>query len=83
MDASIDPPEIEGNVALADKPDNPVEVKTKIRYRHEPVSSTMYPTGDHSAIIRFSRPQPAVTPGQGAVCYRDDRVIAGGWIDDE
>jgi tRNA-specific 2-thiouridylase len=31
--------------------------------------------------LRFREPQFAVAPGQAAVCYVDDRVIGGGWID--
>ena len=65
---------------IAEKPHTGMEVKTKIRYRHEPVTSRIYPISENTAIIRFSRPQPAVTPGQAAVCYREDQVVAGGWI---
>ena len=36
--------------------------------------------GEGRAEVRFDQPQPAVTPGQAAVIYRDDRVVAGGWI---
>jgi len=31
--------------------------------------------------IRFDQPQGGVAPGQAAVCYEDDRVICGGWIE--
>jgi tRNA-specific 2-thiouridylase len=31
--------------------------------------------------VRFDEPQPAVAPGQAVVCYDDDRVVCGGWID--
>ncbi|HOX94653.1 MAG TPA: tRNA 2-thiouridine(34) synthase MnmA [Syntrophales bacterium] len=66
---------------------------TKIRYRHGGVESKIMPlssaggafparagTDDRSVIVRFSRPQKAVTPGQAAVFYRGDRVLGGGWI---
>jgi tRNA-specific 2-thiouridylase len=62
------------------KPKKSVRVMTKIRYRHDPADSEIFPTSEDTATIRFSHPQPAVTPGQAAVCYHGDRVIAGGWI---
>jgi len=36
--------------------------------------------GAGRAQVRFDEPQHAVTPGQAAVLYRDDRVLGGGWI---
>lgn len=67
---------------IPEKPGKALSVKTKIRYRHEPADSEIIPEDDDQAIIRFSRPQPAITPGQAAVCYQGDAVIAGGWIDE-
>ena len=61
-------------------PPAPMEVSIKIRYRHRPVAATLIPQPDDTAMVRFHSPQPAVTPGQGAVCYVDDAVIAGGII---
>lgn len=65
---------------IPETPKKTLRVKTKIRYRHEPADSEIIPEGDDRATIRFSRPQPAITPGQAAVCYQGDAVIAGGWI---
>ncbi len=59
----------------------PVNVKTRIRYRHKAVDSLLTPTGDHTATIDFKDPQAAVTPGQAAVCYIEDRIVAAGWIE--
>jgi tRNA-specific 2-thiouridylase len=65
---------------IGDIPDKSLRVMTKLRYRHEPAESEIFPTGEDTALIRFKSPQPAVTPGQAAVCYDGDQVIAGGWI---
>jgi len=64
------------------RPEKSMHVMTKIRYRHDPAPSEIIPTGQDTAMIRFSRPQPAVTPGQAAVCYEGDQLAAGGWIYD-
>ncbi|MEE4114324.1 MAG: tRNA 2-thiouridine(34) synthase MnmA [Desulfobacteraceae bacterium] len=65
---------------IAGVPDGPVQVDTRIRYRHRAVAATVSPLGLDNAVVRFERPQAAVTPGQGAVFYRGDEVIGGGWI---
>jgi tRNA-specific 2-thiouridylase len=64
------------------KPESPLNVFVKIRYQHQAAEATLIPEND-SAIIQFKTPQSAITPGQGAVCYVNDAVIAGGWIDNE
>ena len=65
---------------IAGVPDGPVQAETRIRYRHTAVPATVSPIGHDSAVVRFDQPQAAVTPGQGAVFYRGDQVIGGGWI---
>lgn len=61
-------------------PDLPVDVHTRVRYRHQAVASTLMPSSNGTAVIRFATPQSAVTPGQGAVFYLGDEVLGGGWI---
>jgi tRNA-specific 2-thiouridylase len=58
----------------------PLKVNTRIRYRSREVPSVLYPESADTATIRFDTPQPAVTPGQGAVFYRGDEVLGGGFI---
>jgi tRNA-specific 2-thiouridylase len=58
----------------------PFEVNVKIRYSHPGTPAVLYPSANHHAIVRLKEPQKAVTPGQAAVCYDGDVVVAGGWI---
>jgi tRNA-specific 2-thiouridylase len=58
----------------------PVHVCTRLRYRSQEVASTVKPLANQTAIVQFDVPQPAVTPGQGAVFYRGDEILGGGWI---
>jgi tRNA-specific 2-thiouridylase len=63
-------------------PDAAIDVFVKIRYRHQPAEATLIPQKNNTAVIYFKTPQPAITPGQGAVCYINDELIAGGFIHD-
>jgi tRNA-specific 2-thiouridylase len=62
------------------RPTEPIEVLTRIRYRSKEVPSTVYPLDDQKADIRFETLQEAITPGQGAVFYRGDELLGGGFI---
>jgi tRNA-uridine 2-sulfurtransferase len=66
---------------IIEKPSSPLDVHTRLRYRHRPVRSKLIPDGSTSATNIFEIPQSAITPGQGAVFYKGDEVIGGGWID--
>ncbi|RTZ98595.1 MAG: tRNA 2-thiouridine(34) synthase MnmA [Deltaproteobacteria bacterium] len=61
-------------------PASSIPVSVKIRYRHPAVPATIVPTANDAAVVCFGQPQEAVTPGQGAVFYRGDEVLGGGWI---
>lgn len=56
------------------------EAQVKVRYRHQAVPAIITPEGSTQAKVCFYKPQTAVTPGQGAVFYKGDRVLGGGWI---
>ena len=66
---------------VAEKYLSPVKVHTRIRYRSQEVSSTLFPGADNTATIRFDTPQSAVTPGQGAIFYLGNEILGGGFID--
>lgn len=70
-----------GQLVWNKRPDNPISgIETKIRYNHTGVSSTLTLNNDDTCFVKFDTPQMAVTPGQGAVFYKDNRVLGAGII---
>ena len=59
-------------------PDN-MKVNTKIRYHDEGTLSNIIHEGN-SIKVKFQKDVSAITPGQSAVFYEGDDVIAGGFI---
>jgi tRNA-uridine 2-sulfurtransferase len=73
--------EVKGmNWVSIEQPPGPVRAAVKIRHKHEPAGATVHPRDLTSAQITFDVPQRAITPGQAAVFYDGDRVLAGAWI---
>lgn len=66
---------------IVDEPQEPIRADVQIRYRHAAAPATVEPLCDGSVRVCFDVPQPAITPGQAAVFYREDEVLGGGWID--
>lgn len=58
--------------------EKPQRVMAKIRYNMSPMKATLY-KGDRAKLV-FDEPVRAVTPGQIAVAYRGETVLAGGTI---
>ncbi|MFK5953784.1 MAG: tRNA 2-thiouridine(34) synthase MnmA [Desulfobacterium sp.] len=58
---------------------NPMTVEAKIRYSHKGETALISPC-NNGITVEFNQPQNAVTPGQGAVFYINDRVIGAGII---
>ena len=70
----------EGINWIVPAPQASIQVDVRVRYRQQPVPATLNPIDKDTAQIVFDTPHPAVTPGQGAVFYRADEVLGGGWI---
>ena len=62
-------------------PGTEMQISVRVRYRHAAVPAQLLPFDAASAEVRLEAPQSAVTPGQGAVFYRDDEVLGAGWIE--
>jgi tRNA-specific 2-thiouridylase len=56
-----------------------LDCTVRIRSRHRGASARVELDGAEVR-VRFSSPEPAVTPGQAAVFYDGDRVLGGAWI---
>jgi tRNA-specific 2-thiouridylase len=63
-----------------EEPAAPIRAQVKIRHKHEPALTMVEALPGNRARITFDQPQRAVTPGQAAVIYDGDVVLAGGWI---
>jgi tRNA-uridine 2-sulfurtransferase len=58
----------------------PMRAQVKIRHKHGPADATIEALPGLRARITFDSPQRAITPGQAAVAYDGNVVLAGGWI---
>jgi len=58
---------------------NICDIMTKIRYSHKGAISSLSLSGSCGELV-FDEPQNAVTPGQAAVFYKDERVLGAGII---
>jgi tRNA-specific 2-thiouridylase len=63
-----------------DEPAASMDVTVKPRHQHPGCKAVLEWRHDGTAQVRLSEPQRAITPGQAAVFYQGDVVIAGGWI---
>ncbi len=59
----------------------PVDVRARIRYRHEEASARVRPLNESEVVVEFVEPQMAITPGQTVVFYDNDVVLGGGIIE--
>ena len=69
------------NWVSIEEPSTPLHANVKIRHKHQPAPATVEALPNLRARITFEAPQRAITPGQAAVVYDGDAVLAGGWIE--
>jgi tRNA-specific 2-thiouridylase len=62
-------------------PGRPIRAEVQIRYRHPGAEAEIEPLPGNRAVVRFDRPQRAITPGQAAVFYDGEVCLGGGWIE--
>ena len=66
---------------LIDEPAGPVRCQVKIRYRSRAEWARVEPLPGGRFHVAFDQARHGIAPGQAAVCYQDDRVLGGGWIE--
>lgn len=62
-------------------PELPLQVTAKIRYRAKEAAATVERIEEGRAWVAFDAPLRDITPGQGVVFYRGERVLGGGIIE--
>ena len=77
------------NWIAGQEPKLPLKCEAVIRYRHQPVKCEIMKTSDvfkrrrtflTRYLVKFKKPQRAVTPGQSVVFYQEEEVLGGGVI---
>ena len=64
-----------------DNLDKEIDCEIKIRYQHIPQKGKIYPLTEHQVMVKFNKPERAITPGQSAVFYQREVVLGGGVIE--
>jgi tRNA-uridine 2-sulfurtransferase len=64
------------NWISGERPELPIEVEAKIRYKHDPCLAKL----KKGYLLEFNLSQRAVTPGQSAVLYKGEELLGGGVI---
>lgn len=66
---------------LVPQPIGSFRCQAKIRYNSPPAPATAEVLPDQRLRVAFDQPRHGVAPGQAVVCYLEDRVLGGGWIE--
>jgi tRNA-uridine 2-sulfurtransferase len=70
----------EVNWIAINEPGEPLRANVRIRYRAPEAPAEITPIGGGIVRVDFDEAQLAITPGQAAVFYDNDKVVGGGWI---
>ncbi len=68
---------------LADPATGPLRCLVQIRYTSRPAPAVVEPLDGNRLGISLTEPLHGIAPGQAVVCYDGDRVLGGGWIEEE
>ena len=66
---------------LTEPPPGEFDCLVQIRYNSEAWPAKVRALPQNRLAVRFLEPQNGVAPGQAVVCYDDQQVLGGGWID--
>ena len=69
------------NFISGNKLSNSIKAEVKIRYNSKKSPAIISPYDEDGVLIKFEKPQRAVTPGQSAVFYQGEVVMGGGIIE--
>ena len=61
-------------------PQSPLQIQVKVRYRAPLAPAQLIPLENKHVRVEFDKAQPAITPGQAVVFYREEEVLGGGTI---
>ncbi len=62
-------------------PGEQFKCQVQFRYNSTAVPASVQILDRQQIEVKFAEPQHGVSPGQAIVCYDDDRVFGGGWIE--
>jgi tRNA-uridine 2-sulfurtransferase len=71
------------NILTTEPPQEGDRLLVKVRSTAKAVPCIVKHHGTDRLVLSFQDPQPGIAPGQAAVLYAGERVVGGGWIEDD